>query len=163
MTNLSLIVAMDENRLIGSENGLPWHLPADLAYFKRTTMGKPIIMGRKTFDSIGRALPGRRNIVITRDPQFDAPDCEIAGGVDEALALCAQADEIMLIGGASLYQQTLPLATCLYVTLIHHGFGGDTWFPEFDENEWRLESRTDFEPDCRNVYAYSFIKFVREI
>jgi dihydrofolate reductase len=162
MTQLSLIVAMDENRLIGSGNGLPWRLPADLAFFKRTTMGKPIIMGRKTFDSIGRALPGRRNIVITRDPQFSAPDCEIAGDVDEALALCAQADEIMLIGGASLYEQTLPRANCLYVTRIHHDFEGDTWFPEFDESEWRLETRTDFEPDSRNVYAYSFIKFVRE-
>jgi dihydrofolate reductase len=163
MTNLSLIVAMDENRLIGSENGLPWQLPADLAFFKRTTMGKPIIMGRKTFDSIGRALPGRRNIVITRDPGFSAPDCDTAGGVDEALALCAQAGEIMLIGGASLYRQTLHRAACLYVTRIHHSFEGDTWFPEFDESEWRPETRADFEADSRNPYAYSFIKFVREI
>ena len=163
MTRLSLIVAMDENRLIGSENGLPWQLPADLAFFKRTTMGKPIVMGRRTFDSIGRALPGRRNIVITRDPNFDAPGCDIAGGIDEALALCARGEEIMLIGGASLYEQTLQRADCLYVTRIHHSFEGDTWFPEFDESEWQLETRADFEADSRNAYAYSFIKFVREI
>ena len=163
MTQLSLIVAMDENRLIGSENGLPWQLPADLAYFKRTTMGKPVVMGRRTFDSIGRALPGRRNIVVTRDPRFNARDCSIAGGVDEAIELCTDAEEVMLIGGASLYRQTLHRAACLYITRIHHSFEGDTWFPEFDESEWRLETRTDFDADNRNPYDYSFIKFIREI
>lgn len=163
MTRLSLIVAMDENRLIGSENGLPWQLPADLAFFKRTTMGKPIVMGRRTFDSIGRALPGRRNIVVTRDPDFSAEDCEIARGVDEAIALCAEAEEIMLIGGSSLYRQTLHRADRLYVTRIHHSFEGDTWFPDFDESEWRQETRADFEADNRNPYPYSIIKFVREI
>ena len=163
MTRLSLIVAMDRNRLIGSENGLPWQLPADLAYFKRTTMGKPVVMGRRTYDSIGRALPGRRNIVVTRDPGFSARDCEPAGGIDEALELCADAGEIMLIGGASLYRQTLHRAACLYITRIHHDFEGDTWFPEFDESEWRLESRTDFEADESNPHAYSFLKFVRDI
>jgi len=163
MTPLSLIVAMDRNRLIGSENGLPWHLPADLAFFKRTTMGKPIIMGRRTFESIGRALPGRRNIVVTRASGFAAEGCEIAGGIDRAIELCEPSDEIMLIGGASLYRQTLQRASCLYVTRIDHEFDGDTWFPEFDESRWRVEMQQDCEADERNPYAYSFVKYVREI
>ena len=163
MTQLSLIVAMDENRLIGSNNDLPWHLPADLAFFKRTTMGKPIIMGRRTFESIGRALPGRRNIVVTRDPEFSAEDCEIVNGIDAALELCEDEAEVMLIGGASLYRQAIERATRLYITRIRHSFTGDTWFPEFDEGEWKVENQEDFEPDQSNPYAYSFIKFVRDI
>jgi len=162
MTELSLIVAMDENRLIGSNNDLPWQMPADLAHFKRTTMGKPIIMGRKTFASIGRPLPGRRNIVITRDSDFSAAGCEIANGIDAALSMCSDMEEVMLIGGASLYQQTIDQATQLYITLIHHSFEGDTWFPEFDLRQWKQESREDNEADHDNPYAYSFMKFVRE-
>ena len=162
MTELSLIVAMDENRLIGSNNNLPWQLPADLAFFKRTTMGKPIIMGRKTFVSIGRPLPGRRNIVITRDTGFNAEGCEIANGIQTALALCSDVEEVMLIGGASLYRQTIDQATQLYITRIHHSFEGDTWFPEFDVNVWKQASREDHEADHGNPYAYSFVKFVRE-
>ncbi len=162
MTELSIIVAMDENRLIGSDNRLPWHLPADLAFFKRTTMGKPIVMGRKTFESIGKALPGRRNIVITRNPEYSADGVEIVHDIDAAMALCAASEEIMLIGGANLYAQTLPRATRLYITRIHHAFDGDTWFPELDENAWRVEKREDFDPDHGNPYPYSFIKFVRE-
>jgi dihydrofolate reductase len=119
MTKFSLIVAMDENRLIGSNNGLPWHLPADLAFFKRTTMGKPIVMGRKTFESIGRPLPGRRNIVVTRDPDFSAAGCDIANSIDAALDLCADDEEVMLIGGASLYQQSLSRATQRNA-VVHH-------------------------------------------
>jgi len=163
VTPLSLIVAMDRNRLIGSDNGLPWHLPADLAFFKRTTMGKPIVMGRRTFESIGKALPGRQNIVVTRKPGFEAPGCEVAGGIDQAIALCPPSSEVMLIGGASLYDQTLARAACLYLTRIHHEFEGDTWFPELDESQWRIETREDFTADERNPYAYSFIKYVREI
>lgn len=162
MTELSLIVAMDDNRLIGSNNDLPWQMPADLAYFKRTTMGKPIIMGRKTFASIGRPLPGRRNIVITRDPGFSAAGCEIANGIDAALSFCGDAEEVMLIGGASLYQQTIDQATRLYITRIHHSFEGDTWFPEFDSKRWKQETREDHDADDGNPYAYSFMKFVRE-
>ena len=163
MTKLSLIVAMDENRLIGSNNGLPWHLPADLAFFKRTTMGKPIIMGRKTFESIGKPLAGRRNIVVTHDPNFNAEGCEIANSIDAAIDLCQNDAEIMLIGGASLYQQSFGRATDLYITLIHHRFAGDTWFPDFDESEWKIENREYFDADYNNSHAYSFIKFVREI
>ena len=163
MTCLSLIVAMDENRLIGRNNELPWHMPADLAYFRRTTLGKPVIMGRKTFDSIGKPLPGRRNIVITRNPGFAAAGCETVDGIDAALALCAEDEEVMLIGGASLYAQALDRADRLYVTLIHHDFEGDTWFPEYDSTEWRVENREDFDPDHSNPYPYSFIKSVRNL
>ena len=152
---------MDQNRLIGNNNALPWHLPADLAFFKRTTMGKPILMGRKTHQSIGKPLPGRRNIVISRDPNFQAPGCELVGGLDEALSLSASAEEAMLIGGASLYEQALPQIKRMYVTYIHHVLKGDTWFPEIDEREWQLEFDENFEPDHNNHYPYSFKIFVR--
>jgi dihydrofolate reductase len=163
MTRLSLIVAMDANRLIGSNNTLPWHMPADLAFFKRTTMGKPIVMGRKTFESIGRPLPGRRNIVVSRNPEFVAGGCETANSIDAALELCRGEPEVMLIGGATLYRQSLDRAAQLYITLIHHEFDGDTWFPEFDSDQWKVENRENFEADHSNPYAYSLIKFVREI
>jgi dihydrofolate reductase len=163
MTRLSLIVAMDENRLIGNDNQLPWRLPADLAFFKRTTMGKPIIMGRKTFDSIGRPLPGRRNIVITRDTEFSAEGCEVVHSIEAALAGCSDHDELMLIGGATLYEQTLDQVSCMYVTRIHHSFSGDTWFPEFDVRHWKISEQQDFDPDQSNSFAYSFVKYVREL
>ncbi len=161
MTRLSLIVAMDQNRLIGRDNQLPWHLPADLKYFKATTLGKPIVMGRKTYESIGRPLPRRRNIVISGNAEFSAPGCELVGGIDEALALCRGESEVMLIGGASLYAQTLERADFLYITRIHHAFDGDTWFPEFDSTRWQVEKQEDFDPDHDNPYPYSFIKFKR--
>jgi len=163
MTNLSLIVAMDENRLIGSDNQLPWHLPADLAFFKRTTLGKPIIMGRKTYESIGRPLPGRRNIVITRDTEFSAEGCEIVNDIDAALCSCSDHDELMLIGGASLYEQTIDRSSCMYITRIHHSFEGDTWFPEFNSAQWTIVDQQDFNADEKNAYAYSFVKYVQEI
>lgn len=162
MTCLSLIVAMDENRLIGNDNQLPWYMPADLRFFKATTMGKPVLMGRKTHQSIGKPLPGRRNIVVTRDPDFSTEGCEIAHSIDAALDLCSGDEEVMLIGGASLYEQTLGRATRLYITQIHHRFDGDTWFPEFDSSDWRVEYRTDYDADHSNPHDYSFIKFVRE-
>lgn len=155
---------MDDNRLIGNNNTLPWHLPADLAFFKRTTMGKPIIMGRKTFDSIGRPLPGRQNIIITRDSTFTAKGCNVANSIEEAMSLVIEeAKEVMLIGGASLYLQTLEQADVLYLTQIHHAFSGDTWFPEIDMSEWSEASREDFEADEKNPHPYSFMKYLREI
>jgi dihydrofolate reductase len=160
---LSLIWAMDENRLIGNNNALPWHLPADLAFFKRTTMSKPIIMGRKTFDSIGRPLPGRQNIIITRNSAFTAEGCEIASNIEEAMSLVSEdAPEAMLIGGASLYLQTLEQADVLYLTQIHHAFSGDTWFPEMDMTQWSEDYREDFEADEKNIHAHSFMKFSRK-
>jgi dihydrofolate reductase len=159
---LSLITAMDSNRLIGNKNALPWHLSADLAFFKQTTMGKPIIMGRKTFTSIGRALPGRKNIVVTRDSNFTAPDCEVAVSIDHAISLVEEAPEVIIIGGASLYEQTIDRADIIYLTLIHHEFEGDTWFPEMDINNWNLVSRDDFEANKANQFAFSFVKYSRE-
>lgn len=163
MTKLSLIVAMDRNRLIGRNNALPWQMPADLAYFKKTTMGKPIVMGRKTYESIGRPLPGRDNLVVSRNPAFEAPGCILVQSIDDALEKCRSEAEIMLIGGATLYQQAIEKAGALYITFIHHEFEGDTWFPDYDEQIWKLESKAEFEPDERNQYAYSFVKYIREI
>ncbi len=163
MSRLSVIVAMDQNRLIGRNNQLPWHLPADLAFFKRTTMGKPIVMGRKTWESIGRPLPGRQNIVVTRNPNLEAPGCDLADSIEHAIAMAGEADEIMLIGGAGLYAQGLPMASRLYVTLIHHSFpDGDAWFPELGAG-WSEVEREDFDPDQDNPYPFSLVKFVRDI
>ena len=162
MTGLSLIVAMDANRLIGNQNALPWHLPADLAHFKRMTLGKPVLMGRKTFQSIGRPLPGRRNLVISRNTDFEAEGCELASGLDEALAQVSTVDEAMLIGGASPYQQALPIVAQMYITRIHHEFNGDTWFPEFDGADWNLASREDFSMNQGYPYHFSFIRYVRK-
>jgi len=153
---------MDSNRLIGSDNALPWHLPADLAFFKRTTMGKPILMGRKTWESIGRPLPGRQNIVITRNPGFSATGCDIAHSIDDALGLCTDAEEAMLIGGASLYRQTIERASKLYITRVHGQFEGDAWFPEFSTDSWIVQSREDFDADQSNPYPYSLLKYVRK-
>ena len=159
---LSLICAMDKNRLIGNNNQLPWHLPADLAFFKKNTLGKPIIMGRKTFDSIGRALPGRQNIVITSNAAWSAAGCDVAGSIEQALALAEGSDEVMLIGGASLYKQTLEQADILYLTLIDQEFSGDTWFPEIDLKVWKMETKSLFPADEKNAYSFSFVKYIRE-
>lgn len=135
---ISLIVAHDKNRVIGYNNAMPWHLPGDLQYFKATTMGKPVVMGRKTFESIGRPLPGRRNIVITRNASYQAEGIEKVGSLDEALSLVSDVPEIMIIGGEQIFTQSLPLADRLYITLIDETFEGDTFFPSYDE--WKKVS-----------------------
>ncbi|MFA7095676.1 MAG: type 3 dihydrofolate reductase [Gammaproteobacteria bacterium] len=159
---ISLIVAMDRNRLIGADNGLPWRLPADLKYFKSITMGKAIIMGRKTYESIGRPLPGRTNIVVTRERGYQAPGCIVVHSIDEALARPECGDEVMIIGGASFYEQMLPRADRLYVTFIDAEFAGDTYFPAFDLDAWREIRREDHEPDEQNRYRYSFTVLERK-
>ena len=159
---LSIICAMDKNRLIGNNNQLPWHLPADLALFKKNTLGKPIIMGRKTFDSLGRPLPGRQNIVVTSKPDWSAEGCVTANTIDQALALAKDADEVMLIGGASLYKQTIEIADILYLTIINDVFSGDTWFPEFDSQQWTIAEETFFDLNETNLHSFSFIKYIRE-
>ena len=158
---ISIIVAMADNRVIGHDNRLPWHLPADLKHFKATTMGKPIIMGRKTWESIGRPLPGRTNIVVTRDTRYTADGCVVVHSVDAALQACSADEEVMVIGGAEFYRQVLPEASTLYLTLVHDRFDGDAFFPELDAREWREVEREDFEPDDKNPHAYSFIRFER--
>ncbi len=157
-----MIVAMDENRLIGNKNQLPWHMPADLAFFKRVTMGKPILMGRKTWESIGRPLPGRRNIVISRNPDYQAEGAELTGSLEAAIALCDGEPEIMMIGGATLFEECLENTDILYLTRIHHAFEGDTWFPDFSALAWTMEFREDYAADDSNPYPYSFIKFCKE-
>ena len=127
---ISIIVAMADKRVIGHDNRLPWHLPADLKHFKATTMGKPIIMGRKTWESIGRPLPGRTNIVVTRDPRYTADGCVVVHSIDAALQACSGNEEVMVIGGAEFYRQVLPEASTLYLTLVHDEFEGDALFPE---------------------------------
>src|SRR5262245_46555747 len=130
---ISAIVAMSENRVIGANNQLPWHLPADLAHFKAITTGHAIVMGRKTFESIGRPLPNRLNIILTRDPHYSANGCRVASSFPEALAIAgADVPEIFIIGGAEIYQQLLPHIDRLYITLIQHAFNGDTYFPELN-------------------------------
>ena len=138
---LSVIVARARNGGIGLRNGLPWRLPEDLAHFKRTTMGKPIIMGRKTFGSIGRVLPGRRNVVVSRNAAWMHEGVERVGSIAEALALCAGADEVFVIGGAQLYAQALPLAERIVLTEVHDDVEADTYLPAFDAAQWREQSR----------------------
>jgi dihydrofolate reductase len=158
---LSIIVAAAANGVIGRDNQLPWHLPADLRHFKQTTMGKPILMGRKTWESIGRPLPGRTNIVITRDSDYSAAGCVVVNSIDEALTAAGSQDEIMVIGGAELYRQVLPRTDSVYLTRIHEDFEGDTVFPELSTSEWREVERADQQPDENNPHDYSFIRLDR--
>lgn len=157
LMNISAIFAMSENRVIGKNNQLPWHLPADLRHFKEITMGKPILMGRKTFESIGKALPGRCNVIITHDENFQAPGCVIATSIKTAIASVEYTDEVFVIGGAKLLDQMLPMIHRIYLTIIHHEFDGDTFFPEINKSEWHEVEREDHLPDKENRYAYSFI------
>lgn len=158
---ISIIVAMAANGVIGNDNELPWHLPADLKHFKQTTMGKPILMGRKTWESIGRPLPGRTNIVITRDSAYSATGCIVVNSIEAALAAAGEQDEVMVIGGAELYRQVLPCADTIYLTRIHASFDGDTRFPEISDTEWQQLERIDHEADEKNLQDYSFIRLER--
>ncbi len=153
---LSLIVAMDERGLIGRAGGLPWHLPADLRHFKQTTLGKPVVMGRRTWESIGRPLPERRNLVVSRSPGFAAEGAETVPSLDEALARCAGEPEAVVIGGAGLYAAALPHARRLYLTRVHGCFEGDVYFPHWNPGEWRERERVERPADERNPYALTF-------
>lgn len=152
---ISLIVAKSKNNVIGKNNQMPWHLPADLKHFKNITMGKPIIMGRKTFDSMGKPLPGRRNIIISRDKNLLIQGCEVFNSVDEALNAVRNELEVMIIGGANLYLQTLTRANCIYLTIIDAEFEGDTFFPELNKT-WQLISEEKFLADEKNLFPYCF-------
>ncbi len=161
MPLLSIIVAMDRNRLIGSNNTLPWRLPADMQHFKRTTMGKPIIMGRKTWESLGRALPGRTNIVITRNQNYEADGASVVHSLPQALLVAGDVEEAMIIGGANLYEQTLPDADHLYLTQVDGEFEGDAWFTEIDASEWVVDKRERHEKDDKNKFSYEFVTLTR--
>ncbi|OGT36712.1 MAG: dihydrofolate reductase [Gammaproteobacteria bacterium RIFCSPHIGHO2_12_FULL_38_14] len=152
---ISIIVAFDKNRLIGNHNTLPWHLPADLAYFKKMTMGKPVVMGRKTHESIGKPLPGRRNIVISSTKTFYG--CETFSSVEAALAALSSEKEIMVIGGKNIFEQFLPKAQRLYITKIDAEFSGDVYFPACDLSQWEQVTVEKHTPDEKNVYSYCFL------
>ncbi len=152
-----MIIAVSENDVIGKENGIPWYLPADLAHFKRTTMGHPIIMGRKTHESIGRALPGRYNVVITHQKDYRAADdCEVVNSLNEALNLpkVQAALEVFIIGGAEIYNQVMPLADRIYLTRVHTQIEGDKLF-SFNESTWHEISREEHKADAENKYGYT--------
>ena len=159
---LALIVAMAQNRVIGVNNKLPWYLPNDLKYFKAITMGKPIIMGRKTYDSIGKPLPGRTNIIITRDQNYSAEGCSIVHSLDQALTLAESVavidgqEEVIVIGGEQIYQLALPRADRLYLTRVIANISGDAYFPEIDSGDWQETASEGFEAEGPNPYDYSF-------
>ncbi len=150
---ISLIAAMDENRLIGAHNSLPWRLPADMQWFRRQTMGKVILMGRNTFASIGKPLPGRQNIVLSRNHELCLEGCSIIHSLDDLREI---AGEVMIIGGAEVYELALPLADRLYLTTIAASFDGDAWFPEYSEHEWREVFREAHPADEANAWDYTF-------
>jgi dihydrofolate reductase len=158
---VSLILAMSENRVIGVRNGLPWHLPAELRHFRSVTMGYPIIMGRKTHESIGRVLPGRRNIVVTRNPDYASNGAQVAHSLTEAIECCAEADEIFVIGGAELFSEALDLAERIYLTLVHTVVKGDTYFRELSPEVWREAGRLSSPADEQSPVACDFIVYER--
>lgn len=153
---ISLVVAIASNRAIGKDNQLLWHLPNDLKFFKKTTTGHAVIMGRRTFESIGKALPNRRNIVVTRQTDYQADHIETVPSVKEALALCTGDDEVFVIGGGQLYEHTLSVADRVYLTRVEANIEGDTFFPELPEDEWERISAETHPADDRHAYSYAF-------
>ncbi len=160
---LALIVAMAENRVIGVNNNLPWYLPDDLRYFKSITMGKPIIMGRKTFESIGKPLPGRTNIIISRNPELEPDGCSVVSTLEDAVELSENislidgATEAIVIGGGQIYALALPLVDRIYLTQVHAEINGNAWFPKFDRSDWQEVGRETFYAEGENPYDYSFV------
>jgi dihydrofolate reductase len=157
---LSIIVAIAKNHAIGKDNKLLWYLPNDLKHFKDVTTGHTVIMGRKTFDSVGKPLPKRRNIVVTRQA-ISIEGYEVVPSIEAAIELCKAEDEVFVVGGAEIYRQSIPLTDRIYLTIVDQDFEGDTFFPELNPDEWQEKDREDFEPDEKNKYKYSFITLVR--
>lgn len=155
---ISLIVAMASNRVIGRDGQMPWHLSADLQRFKQITLGSPILMGRKTYEAIGRPLPGRQNLIISRNSDYQIPGCQVFDNMQKALQAVASSDELFVIGGATLYEALLPYADYLYLTVIDTAFAGDTYFPETDPATWHEISREDISNDSSVDFSYSFVK-----
>ena len=155
---ISFIVAASENNVIGKDNQLPWHLPTDMKYFKNITWGMPVIMGRKSFDALGKPLNGRKNIVITRNKNWKANGVQVVQSIDKAIILASQTDakEIFITGGAEIFRAALPSADKIYLTRVHGNFEGDAFFPELNKEEWRLTRNFDCEPDEKNAFALSF-------
>jgi dihydrofolate reductase len=154
---INLIVAMARNRVIGIGNKMPWHLPADFAWFKRQTLGHPVIMGRKTFESIGRPLPGRQNLVVTRNASWRADGVEACASLDDALGRCRHEDDVFVIGGATLYGEALPRADRIFLTRVDATPEGDTWFPPIETADWREVERDHAPADAKNALAMDFL------
>ena len=161
MLAVSLVVAMARNHVIGRDNSLPWHLPEDLRHFKTVTLGKPVLMGRRTFESIGRPLPGRTNLVLTRDTGWKSDGVIVAHSLDDALARCGAAQELAGIGGAEIFRLLLPLATRIYLTRIDADIPGDTVFPPLDYAQWVEIDNRRFSADGRNAYNMTFVTLER--
>ena len=158
---VAIVVAMDRHRLIGAGGGLPWHLPDDLKRFRAITMGHPILMGRRTWESLGRPLPGRHNIVVTRQAGYVAPGATVVASLDAALTVAAGEGEAMVIGGATLYAESLPRARRVYLTEVDGVFIGDTWFPALEADDWREVAREPHPADARHACAFSFVVLER--
>jgi dihydrofolate reductase len=160
---LSIIVAVAENNVIGKDNQLIWHLPADLKHFKVLTMGHPMIMGRKTFESIGNPLPGRVSIIISRQPAYRVSNCVVTHSLEQAVSEANQlgSQEAFVIGGAEIYRQAIPITDKIYLTEVHHCFIGDTFFPEMLPSVWREVKRETFPADEKNAYAFDFVELER--
>jgi dihydrofolate reductase len=157
---VSIVVAVAQNNAIGKDNKLLWHLPKDLKHFKEITTGGTVIMGRKTYDSVGRPLPNRRNIIITRQ-QIEIAGCEVVNSVEAALDLCRDEAEVFIVGGAEIYKQAMPLTDRIFLTIVHENFEADTYFPEIKEDIWKQTDRQDYEPDEKNPLPYSFMTLER--
>ncbi|NNU34588.1 dihydrofolate reductase [Mucilaginibacter sp. S1162] len=157
---VSIVVAIAENHAIGKDNKLLWHLPKDLKHFKEITTGGTVIMGRKTYDSVGRPLPNRRNIIITRQ-QIEIPDCEVVNSVEAALDLCRDEAEVFIVGGAEIYKLAMPITDKIFLTIVHKNFEADTYFPEIKATTWNETYREDHEPDEKNPLPFSFITLER--
>jgi dihydrofolate reductase len=157
---ISIVVAIAENHAIGKDNKLLWHLPNDLKHFKTITSGHTVIMGRKTYDSVGKPLPNRRNIIITRQ-HIEIAGCEVVNSLEEAVALCKTEGEVFIVGGAEIYRQAMAITNKIYLTIVHQSFEGDTYFPKIEENVWVETEREDHDADEKNKIAYSFITLVR--
>jgi dihydrofolate reductase len=159
---LSIIVAVDENNAIGKDNKLLWHLAEDLKHFKSVTNGHPVIMGRKTFESIGKALPGRSNIIISRNPQFAVAGCIVAASLENAIDIASAIDDNQfVIGGASVYEEAMRFADTIYLTVVHHKYEADAFFPAISKNEWNEVERIDFDRGKNFNYPFSFLTFKR--
>ena len=153
---ISLVVAVSANNVIGADGGLPWRLSEDLRRFKDITMGKPMIMGRQTFESIGKALPGRRNIILSRQAAYEQVGCDVVNTPEEALRLAGGADEVMIIGGGKVYEEFLPMTDRIYMTRVHTDVDGDTFFPEINDDEWRIVSSHPLPPNDERPFSISF-------
>ena len=159
---ISLVVAVAENGVIGRGNALPWHLPADLKFFKRVTLGHPILMGRATYQAIGRPLPGRLNLVLSRQALLHIEGCTVVSDLAAAIAASGAAEELMVIGGADVYRQTIDRAERIYLTRVHAVIEGDTFFPPLEPASWKQMAVERHEADERHAYAYSFVELRRE-